>query len=116
MQDQLFAAAESGNRDQVQRLLAAGVDVNAKGRDGLTALMKACLKGHLEVARVLVNAGADVNARDNYGWSRVAVGFIVGARGNAKFCIENGAILEIRGQNYGHTLSMKPAAGTIPKR
>jgi ankyrin repeat protein len=53
MQDQLFAAAESGNRDEVQRLVAAGVDVNAKGRDGLTALMKACLKGHLEVARVL---------------------------------------------------------------
>jgi ankyrin repeat protein len=51
-------AAFSGNPDTVHALLAAGADVNAKDRDGWTALMFAAVKGHTDIVRVLRQAGA----------------------------------------------------------
>ncbi len=50
MEDKLLEAAESGDLEELQRILNEGVDVNCKGKDGLTPLMKATLKGHIDVA------------------------------------------------------------------
>lgn len=47
----------------MKALLAANADVNARGRSGVTALMVAAFKGHLEMVRVLLAARADVNAK-----------------------------------------------------
>jgi ankyrin repeat protein len=49
--------------------IAAGANVNASDNNGYTALMRAALNGHTEIARLLIAAGADVNASDNYGWT-----------------------------------------------
>jgi ankyrin repeat protein len=59
----LMRAAEAGNPSDVRRLLKEGVDVNEKlDGIGLTALMLAAGRGHLEVVKVLLEAGADPNA------------------------------------------------------
>lgn len=53
-------------------LLSAGAKVDAKDRDGETALMTAILSSgdaNLLKIRALIAAGADVNARDKYGVS-----------------------------------------------
>ena len=34
-------------------------------QDGMTPLMRACRKGHLDIVNVLVDNGADVNDKDN---------------------------------------------------
>lgn len=47
----------------VDLLLDRGADVNARRRDGMTALHSAAYRGHLRVIRRLVERGADVNAR-----------------------------------------------------
>jgi serine/threonine-protein phosphatase 6 regulatory ankyrin repeat subunit B len=44
-------------------LLAAGADVNAKDKDGVTALMWASQGGHITVVQALLAAKADVNAK-----------------------------------------------------
>ena len=44
-------------------LLEAGADVNAKRKNGETAVMTDSAKGHIEVVKVLLEAGADVNAK-----------------------------------------------------
>ena len=42
----------------VQELLAKGADVNAKDKDGDTALSVAKKNGHSDVAQLLIKAGA----------------------------------------------------------
>jgi uncharacterized protein len=54
---------ESVVLDLVQLLLAHRADVNARRRDGMTALHAAAYRGHLEVIGALLRAGADPNVR-----------------------------------------------------
>jgi ankyrin repeat protein len=63
----LVSAAYYGDLSEVKRLLAAGANVNAKEKNGITALMAASLAGHREVAALLLAKGAEVNAKDKNG-------------------------------------------------
>lgn len=67
LNQQLIAAAEEGNVAAVRELLANGADVNAKDKNGVTALMCAAWEGNLKVVEILLANGADVNAKDKYG-------------------------------------------------
>ena len=62
--DELIAAAEQGDVAAVERLLAAGADIEATDMMGRTPLIAAAYENHLEVARLLIAAGADVNVQD----------------------------------------------------
>jgi|GEM_PF-307913 len=65
-EEALWNAAREGDVAAVKKLLAEGVDVDAKNRYEATALFFACDKGHTEVVRTLIEHGADVNAKDNF--------------------------------------------------
>ncbi|MFQ5927816.1 MAG: ankyrin repeat domain-containing protein [Terriglobia bacterium] len=54
----LIEAAKKGDAAAVEALLAAGADVNAKDKDGMTALMLAEKEGHTTVVRLLEKARA----------------------------------------------------------
>jgi CubicO group peptidase (beta-lactamase class C family) len=51
-----------GDPDAIQKLLAQGVDVNSRGKTGLTAYQAALLRGERELARFLADHGARTNA------------------------------------------------------
>jgi ankyrin repeat protein len=51
-------AAEKGDLDFVKLLLEKGADINAKSREGKTALFEACYYGHEKVAEFLLEKGA----------------------------------------------------------
>lgn len=51
----------------MSRLLKAGVDVNARYLNDLTALMWAAGQGHENAVSVLLQAGADASLKDNRG-------------------------------------------------
>ncbi|GMH62956.1 hypothetical protein TrST_g9899 [Triparma strigata] len=59
----LVDAAEGGDANKVQELLAAGADVNYSKvkKNGCTPLYIAAQNGHLDVVQALVDARADVN-------------------------------------------------------
>jgi len=59
----LQKAVEDNDIDQVKLLLNAGTDVNAKDRDGATAIHMAAFHGHTEMVELLLDRGADVNAQ-----------------------------------------------------
>src|SRR5687768_2359500 len=59
----LMLAAVKGDVDQVRSLLAQGADINAKDKNGMTALMWAAPS----VSLLLLQNGADTQLRDRYG-------------------------------------------------
>lgn len=65
----LHLAAITGNSDVVARLLAHGVDINARSRAMYrkTALHYAALLGQCDVFRLLVERGADLSVQDTTG-------------------------------------------------
>jgi ankyrin repeat protein len=66
-EDSIHLAAAVGNIEAVKQHIAAGTDVNAKDKHGLTPLHVAATFGHKEVAELLIAAGADVNTKDGDG-------------------------------------------------
>ena len=63
----LHAAVSGQHHEIVGRLLAAGVDVNARQQAGYTPLMAAAGNGDAELVRVLLAAGADAGLTDDAG-------------------------------------------------
>jgi uncharacterized protein len=67
LNEQLLQAAENGRPEQVNTLLTKGGEVNARDKNGQTALMAAAGMGHREIVKLLIDKGADVNATDENG-------------------------------------------------
>ena len=57
----------NGDTARVRKLLEAGADLEAKDRDGRTALILAAGNGHAETVRALLEKGANPSARDKAG-------------------------------------------------
>ena len=70
--DRLLKAASSNDTNGVASLIAEGVPVDYKRKDGRTPLMRAAELGHLETARLLINFGAKKELRDNSGRTALA--------------------------------------------
>ena len=53
--------------DVLHAIISHGVDVNARKKNNVTALMKACANGNVDAIEVLLHAGADPNIMDDAG-------------------------------------------------
>jgi ankyrin repeat protein len=53
--------------EELQREIAAGLDVNEADNDGMTPLHHACIEKSFEAAKILLEAGAIVDVRDKWG-------------------------------------------------
>src|SRR6185295_17807424 len=88
---ELLQVAESGDVDELLRLLPRVGDLNARNRHGTTALMKAAFFGHERVVRVLLERGADPNVVRNDRFTAVALAAFFGHAETVKTLIEFGA-------------------------
>ena len=66
---QLLRAARKGEKVELLRLLADGIDVNTADNAGHTALMEACQYHHTPCVEVLLSHSADVSLITALGWS-----------------------------------------------
>jgi ankyrin repeat protein len=83
----------------VEKLIAKGVDVNAKDDRSLTALHWAAKEGRLDVVETLIRNGADVNVETDYG--ATALWLCASSSDNpeiARLLIKSGASVECRGE------------------
>ncbi len=73
-------------------LLDSGADVRARAGNGVTALIYAAGKGHLEVSTLLLDKGADVNARDSdHGFTPLTWAGVGGHADLVEVLLERGA-------------------------
>ncbi|CAG5039475.1 unnamed protein product [Parnassius apollo] len=93
-----LAACTAGDKDEVQRLLKMGADINTANVDGLTALHQACIDDNLDMVEFLVSHGADVNRGDNEGWTPLHATASCGFLSIARYLLENGA--DVAAVNY----------------
>jgi ankyrin repeat protein len=87
----LFRAAHEGQIDVVEFLLMKGEDVNAKTKNGRTALILAVAKGHPEIVGMLLTHGADVNAKTENGLTALKIAERKGHTEIARLIRESGA-------------------------
>ena len=66
---QLIEACINGNLEEVNRLIAEGVNPNAIGKKLSTALMLAAKGGYAEIAKNLLSVGANPDAEGNFRWT-----------------------------------------------
>ena len=70
----IWTAAVLGDIEAVEQQLAKGMDVNAKNKDGTTALHVAAFLGRYEIAALLVHQkGVNTNVRDDDGMTAMDV-------------------------------------------
>lgn len=94
----LMAVCSSSTSDRDQRLvecaallLDRGQNVNARQRQGITALMLAAKYGKTGLVRLLMDKGAEKDMVDSQGWSALMFG-VDGGRGDvARVLLESGA-------------------------
>ncbi|MDT8399724.1 MAG: ankyrin repeat domain-containing protein [Pseudomonadales bacterium] len=79
-QEALAEAASSGDLDGVQALLQQGADIDARLRDGSTALHQAVLGDHTAISLKLLALGADPASADRYGITPL---YLAALNGNA---------------------------------
>jgi hypothetical protein len=91
---ELLQVAESGDVDELLRLLPRVDDINARNRHGTTALMKAAFFGHEPMVRALLEHGADPNLTRNDRFTALALAAFFGHGETVKTLIEYGAITE----------------------
>jgi len=66
----LWMHASTGNAAGVRARFAAGeTDLDARGAGGQTALMAACLRGHVDAALALLELGADAAVGEEQGYT-----------------------------------------------
>jgi len=97
----LYLAAQRGDEDMVNLLLAHGADLELPGRYGYTPLLIATQAGHVEVVRLLLEKGANLRHQEVL-WQQSAL-HIAAARGSA----ESG----VRSKSNGSTVRMSFGGG-----
>ncbi len=63
----LHGAAQAGDEDSVQKLLALKADINAQDKHGMTPLMAALLQKNTEVIKCLMQHNPDLSLQDRNG-------------------------------------------------
>jgi ankyrin repeat protein len=113
-QTALSYAIENGNREMVRTLLGAGADINARSRDGQTAIMSLNRTANLDLVRDLLAAGADVNVRDRRGETPLLSAATSSSFAVIQELISYGAGMDAK-NNEGTTVLMRAAENSDPQ-
>ena len=87
----LHYAVMRGNPDILKWLLARGVNVNSRTKNGTTPLHTAVVYNRYEVAEMLLNGGAEVDAKSTSGATPLAIASAAKNRGIADLLRSRGA-------------------------
>lgn len=90
--DRLLRSARKGDIPSLRELIASGVDVNSRGRDGYTALMAAVEgRGGSEVVAWLLSRGARLDLANDYGSPALHIAASIGDAKSLELLVSAGA-------------------------
>jgi hypothetical protein len=87
----LHAAAAKGDADEIERLVKAGGDIEARDRNRRTPLHVAIFLKRADAARRLLKLGADANALDAQAYDIVTIAAVADDVAMLKLALEGGA-------------------------
>ena len=91
LEDSLRVASRHGRTEEVQRLLAQGVNVNAANSQGTTALHLAAAFNHVNIMEIIVEAGADLDKANPAGITPLMGAAARGATAAVEWLLTRGA-------------------------
>jgi hypothetical protein len=91
----LWRVAETGDVEELARILPRVGNVNARNKHGMTALMRAAYHGHHRMVRALLDHGADPNLTRNDNFTALALAAFFGHTETVRILIERGAKPEV---------------------
>jgi serine/threonine-protein phosphatase 6 regulatory ankyrin repeat subunit B len=94
--DTLMWLIKKGDTEIVSMLLKKGANVNAKDKNGCTALIQASRNGHTDIVGMLLEKGVYVNAKDKYGWTALMKASWHGHTETVAMLVDNGADMTVR--------------------
>jgi len=106
----LIELAFQGDLAAVQKLVDAGVSVNAVNPDGSTPLMWAAYNGHTDIAAYLLEHGVNVDAKDGNGRTALLYASSGPFPETVELLLNKGAEVNLQGTAEGFTALMMAAA------
>jgi ankyrin repeat protein/L-ascorbate metabolism protein UlaG (beta-lactamase superfamily) len=104
-------AAEKGDMNRIRTILQQYPDlINAKDKEGETALHKAAAAGHIAIVEYLLAQGADVDARNNDNQNPLLHAAYYGKAPVVKLLLDKGADFK-QPDRYGRTILHYPVRG-----
>jgi uncharacterized protein len=79
----------------VQALLSAGANVNARGKNGATALINAAEANHPDSLKMLLDAGAQLESKATRGRTPLMIAVMNGSVDAARFLVQRGARIDV---------------------
>ncbi len=110
----LLWAAYWNDDAAVQALIAAGANVNAANRYGVTPLSQASINGNAQMVEVLLKAGADANTFQQEGQTALMTAAKAGNADAVKALLDHGAEVNAKESWRGQTALMWAAAENHP--
>ena len=98
----IHVAAWKGHRYIVESLLNRGANIEAKNKDGCTALIAAARKGHRSTVECLLNRGVNIEAKDDNGHTALSAAAWYGHKSIVECLLNRGVNIEAKDDN-GHT-------------
>ena len=96
----MMTAAIRGYYNMIKLLIERGADVNAKSKDGNTALITATSYGRIENVKLLIDKGADINAKSKNGGTALIWAAKMGRTEIIKLLLEKGADVSAKMNEY----------------
>jgi len=109
----LTDACYYGDIEAVESLLGTGIDINAKNKQGVTALAYASGRGHVDIVKLLLAHKANVNARSNIGSTPLMNAAYMGHVKVVAELVINGADVNVQSSDGSTALMNASAHGYI---
>lgn len=90
-----FSYVNNKNRKKIREMILNGADVNAKDKDGWTALMLATDNKDFKTVELLLKLGADIDLQNDEGQTALMIAALIDEKDIGNFLILSGANIDI---------------------